>query len=205
MRKILTLAACAAAAFAATPAMAAVTFDTNGSSLSCNGVANCTQVDATTVSFDGLTLSYVAGLGINIEPTSFINLGALDATGAGTFDLTGLLLGININQTVPGGSGTLPSGDLFGTITGNSSGATISWLSAGVAINGFLYTVTNSPLSIVPPATCIPGTAVCGVTTIQGQVQAVPEPATWALMLIGFGGMGFAMRRRRKPVLAQVA
>jgi hypothetical protein len=27
--------------------------------------------------------------------------------------------------------------------------------------------------------------------------QAVPEPATWAMMLIGFGGIGMAMRRRR--------
>ena len=25
---------------------------------------------------------------------------------------------------------------------------------------------------------------------------AVPEPATWALMMLGFGGMGFAMRRK---------
>ena len=27
---------------------------------------------------------------------------------------------------------------------------------------------------------------------------AVPEPATWAMMLFGFGGLGFAMRRQRK-------
>jgi hypothetical protein len=27
--------------------------------------------------------------------------------------------------------------------------------------------------------------------------QAVPEPATWAMMLIGFGAVGFAMRRRK--------
>jgi len=31
---------------------------------------------------------------------------------------------------------------------------------------------------------------------------AVPEPATWALMLIGFGGMGIAMRRRRRTSAA---
>lgn len=31
-----------------------------------------------------------------------------------------------------------------------------------------------------------------------GAVAAVPEPATWAMMLIGFGAMGVAMRRRRR-------
>ena len=35
----------------------------------------------------------------------------------------------------------------------------------------------------------------------------VPEPGTWALMLVGFGGIGVAMRRSRKsrPALMQVA
>jgi hypothetical protein len=36
-------------------------------------------------------------------------------------------------------------------------------------------------------------------------INAVPEPKTWAMMLLGFAGIGFAMRRRRRPVLAQVA
>ncbi len=36
-------------------------------------------------------------------------------------------------------------------------------------------------------------------------INAVPEPATWALMLFGFGAVGFAMRRRRAPALAQLA
>jgi hypothetical protein len=36
-------------------------------------------------------------------------------------------------------------------------------------------------------------------------VQPVPEPATWGMMLLGFGAMGLAIRRRRKPVLAQLA
>ena len=43
------------------------------------------------------------------------------------------------------------------------------------------------------------------VTTFSATTTAVPEPATWALMLLGFGGIGMAMRRRRQPVLTQVA
>ena len=35
---------------------------------------------------------------------------------------------------------------------------------------------------------------------------AVPEPATWAMMLFGFGGIGLAMRRRRRGLaFAQIA
>jgi hypothetical protein len=40
---------------------------------------------------------------------------------------------------------------------------------------------------------------------ISGYVQAVPEPGTWAMMLVGFAGIGVAMRRRRRPALAQLA
>ena len=44
-------------------------------------------------------------------------------------------------------------------------------------------------------------------STLQGltYAPAVPEPATWAMMLVGFGGIGLAMRRRRPPALAQLA
>jgi hypothetical protein len=37
----------------------------------------------------------------------------------------------------------------------------------------------------------------------HGQIgMAVPEPASWALMLVGFGGLGTALRRRRQVVAA---
>jgi len=37
-------------------------------------------------------------------------------------------------------------------------------------------------------------------------VGGVPEPSTWAMMLLGFGAMGFALRRRKRPaLLAQIA
>ena len=36
-------------------------------------------------------------------------------------------------------------------------------------------------------------------------VTAVPEPATWALMILGFGIVGSALRRRRRQVSAKVS
>ncbi len=35
--------------------------------------------------------------------------------------------------------------------------------------------------------------------------RAVPEPAAWALMILGFAGLGFAMRRQPRPAFAQIA
>ena len=36
----------------------------------------------------------------------------------------------------------------------------------------------------------------------QGFVLGVPEPSTWAMMLLGFAGLGFAGYRRAKPKAA---
>lgn len=44
--------------------------------------------------------------------------------------------------------------------------------------------------------------AGAGSDKILGAVSAVPEPATWALMITGFGIAGLALRRRRLSALA---
>jgi hypothetical protein len=40
-----------------------------------------------------------------------------------------------------------------------------------------------------------------GTWTVTTDVAGVPEPSLWAMMLMGLGGIGFAMRNRRKAVL----
>jgi hypothetical protein len=43
-------------------------------------------------------------------------------------------------------------------------------------------------------------------TTFSATTVALPEPGTWGMMLLGFGAIGFAMRRRRRTTaLAQIA
>lgn len=47
-------------------------------------------------------------------------------------------------------------------------------------------------------------TSVTFVLGVSNTVSGVPEPATWAMMLIGLGGIGLAMRRKHAPLLAHI-
>jgi hypothetical protein len=70
------------------------------------------------------------------------------------------------------------------------------------AING--QVITNLHFSADSP----PGTiSLIKQVRIQAGPGAVPEPATWGLMLLGFGGIGMALRRsrRRSGALMQIA
>jgi len=43
------------------------------------------------------------------------------------------------------------------------------------------------------------------IASVAGGVPAVPEASTWAMMLLGFGAAGFAMRRRPNSAITQLA
>ena len=53
--------------------------------------------------------------------------------------------------------------------------------------------------SIMIAETCPQQNPTCAFTrtVLAAPGGAVPEPATWALMILGFGGAGIALRRRR--------
>jgi hypothetical protein len=93
------------------------------------------------------------------------------------------------------------------TISGGTLSNPMTFSGPSLFNNAYTYAIANLNLGAGTYQINLAGTAPPG-TTFQGQVNfnAVPEPATWALMLIGFGVMGASMRRRKTRVaLPQLA
>ena len=82
----------------------------------------------------------------------------------------------------------------FGTADGNQTAARTNgrltfFAGAGPSITGLTLTSNANSLE----------------ADNFGVVSAVPEPGTWAMMLLGFGAIGFSVRRKRTSTLMQVA
>lgn len=94
----------------------------------------------------------------------------------------------------PVSSGLLPVGDIGAPVGGGTSTGFPGGISA-VAPSGPGGTPGGSN-----PGNPVPGGPTDPV--VQPPVAAIPEPGTWALMLIGFGLCGAVLRRRRKTLPA---
>jgi hypothetical protein len=78
--------------------------------------------------------------------------------------------------------------------------------------NPYELQIQGGSLSIVPIINGNPGFnslvngfvnfSLVNVQPFTPATPGIPEPSTWAMMLIGFAGLGFAYRRRRKAVSA---
>lgn len=75
-----------------------------------------------------------------------------------------------------------------------------------------VFTLSPTLLNIGNHTLSVTGNVLSGPTasysgTINFNTPPVPEPSTWAMMLLGFGATGLMMRRRRRtaPTFAQVA
>lgn len=107
------------------------------------------------------------------------------ATTAGASYLLTFLYGNN-----PGGaprSANVSVGDFAGTITSTS----------GLTYNSFsqLFTATGSSTTLTFAS--FGGSGNAGIALDNVSVTAVPEPATWGMMILGFGLIGAAARRRQ--------
>jgi len=80
-----------------------------------------------------------------------------------------------------------------------------------IAVGDYNYRAETQSLIMSqanPQTLVVSGTVTGGSATYSGNVAfraapAVPEPGTWALMILGFGVVGYAMRRRTSVRFAQ--
>jgi len=157
-------------------------------------------LDASPAVTNGITQDYVSW-SANTEPSgSFTSWFTFHNTSPGLYSIVAdtSTLGATITDLVLSSSDGLTPYYSFTGGTANSA----SLLTGNLGAGDFRLTFSgNSGLDMNGVAN--PASVVTGNFTFY--VQAVPEPATWALMLLGFGGIGVAMRRRRIPALAQLA
>ena len=148
-------------------------------------------------------------LNTSTDPSTNISGFGFDVTG-GTIDLsttssTGTYTTIS-SGSISGGY----SVDLCATAGPNCAGGSNGGPTPGGTATGTLaleFTSLPSSFTLTQPVIRMQNTGPDGNGSDIGLPVPgpVPEPASWAMMLVGFTGIGFAMRRRRKLGLLQIA
>lgn len=183
MRKIVLAFAGAAALAISSAAGAAVTVDS--STMVIDGPA--TVADTTTIGFTEANLSSPTF----VEDVIFSNTLA----GLYTITLTTSSPAVDFTSALVTGAG-----GPYNLVEIDDNGISEFWrLANPITLDPGQYTLTiNGNNSGVG--------SLGGSITIRS-ANVVPEPATWGMMLLGFGAAGFALRRsrRRRPDLLQIA
>ena len=195
MRRALSLALAGAALAAATPAYADVTPANDPCSYAfISGALACQGY------YGGNLITGTTGSATTAAENTYINLLLTNAVSQGP-GYTPPYLGLDYDTVLGAVTGLNGSATMnFGSL--NLSGLTILGAHFGNNIDSDPNNITAFWLLDLGSSTTNTITLSSGQGSSNAQIFAtgvagVPEPATWAMMLLGFGGIGMAMRRRR--------
>lgn len=140
----------------------------------------------------GIYVDAGGSVGANVYNQTFSTFASQSPTGFNT-----VVVGVNIG-TLSLAAGTY---DIFFT---NTADLGIPGYKTGSGFGIDTYPVSSYPLLTSDPYHSLPvdygGDA--GVALLDTAIAGVPEPATWAMMLVGVGAIGGAMRSTRRKVSA---
>jgi hypothetical protein len=180
----------------------------------CVPVANSTSTTITLLpgltytnsTFDVSSSGGIAAIGNAPSSVNFNNLGSFHASGVdGTY--TGNNFDLLVSFTAP--TGTNPGSTLFtdvitGSVTSGVGGAVIITFDSALKSftydgGAFTFSVNNVSLTVSPEQQ--------NSIAVSGQilVTAVPEASTWAMMILGFMGVGFLAYRRKNQFAFRLA
>jgi hypothetical protein len=91
--------------------------------------------------------------------------------------------------------------------TGNFAGTSAATPTVGLFDLNFVYNILSGTGRFAGTTGAFTGIGTVDVrggppSQLSLTFSAVPEPTTWALMLLGFGAIGTSLRRRTRPIAA---
>ncbi len=157
-------------------------------------------------------------LGDDAGPTQLASIGDLPGFGGGGGGGGGSIS--NPADTSTGGTGSTSTGGDTGSTGGTTTSTGGTTTSTGGTTTSTGGTTTSTSTGGDTTSTSTGGDTSTGSTSTGGDVTStggtttststggvtpvdpVPEPATWVMMILGFGFIGAALRKARRPALA---
>jgi hypothetical protein len=109
------------------------------------------------------------------------------------------------NSTTGGEQWTIYGSNTAGVVGSATLPTTKTLIATGTNIESVNTLLTGGFRYYDFVSTVAAGGASGGNVLLKSLTVSVPEPDTWALMIVGFGGLGAMMRRRRAQVAAATA
>jgi hypothetical protein len=174
----------------------------NGFGVTCAS-GSCVDLDGTTGpgTIVSSSIAFAAGAPVTVSfDMSGAQRGSLgDTYTVGVLFAPGLTLAGG-EFSVPGGAGSIPAGTVGGYFQSGNIAGNAPWTSYFLTFDP----TTAGTLQVVLGSGSRDniGPLLDNVRVTQAVAGVIPEPATWAMLIAGFGLVGMAARRRRGVAVA---